>query len=189
MKHNLKILNVLPLTVFFFIILSSGIVLYQLKSDKRIERSLASQLIGKNIPETLIPKENFIEKINNLENLNFEKYHDQIFAVNFFASWCAPCRIEAPIIDELSKILPVIGIAYKDKYQDTKKFLDNFGNPYIETGIDKSGKIAIEWGVYGVPETFLISKKGEIIYRHAGPLLYSIFKDEVLPFLESSKND
>jgi len=93
------------------------------------------------------------------------------------------------IIDELSKILPVIGIAYKDKYLDTKKFLDNFGNPYIETGIDKSGKIAIEWGVYGVPETFLINKKGEIIYRHAGPLLYSIFKDEVLPFLESSKND
>ena len=137
----------------------------------------------------MIPKENFIEKINNLENLNFEKYHDQIFAVNFFASWCAPCRIEAPIIDELSKILPVIGIAYKDKYLDTKKFLDNFGNPYIETGIDKSGKIAIEWGVYGVPETFLINKKGEIIYRHAGPLLYSIFKDEVLPFLESSKND
>ena len=65
MKHNLKILNVLPLTVFFFIILSSGIVLYQLKVDKRIERSLTSQLIGKNIPETLIPKENFIEKINN----------------------------------------------------------------------------------------------------------------------------
>ena len=71
MKHNLKILNVLPLTVFFFIILSSGIVLYQLKVDKRIERSLTSQLIGKNIPETLIPKENLIEKINNLENLNF----------------------------------------------------------------------------------------------------------------------
>ena len=124
-----------------------------------------------------------------LENLNFEKYHDQIFAVNFFASWCAPCRIEAPVIDELSKILPVIGIAYKDKYSDTKQFLDNFGNPYIETGIDKSGKIAIEWGVYGVPETFLINKKGEIIYRHAGPLLYGIFKDEVLPLLESSKND
>jgi len=72
MKYNLKILNVLPLTVFFFIILSSGIVLYQLKVDKRIERSLTSQLIGKNIPETLIPKENFIEKINNLENLNFD---------------------------------------------------------------------------------------------------------------------
>ena len=89
----------------------------------------------------------------------------------------------------MSKILPVIGIAYKDKYLNTKKFLDNFGNPYIETGIDKSGKIAIEWGVYGVPETFLINKKGEIIYRHAGPLLYSIFKDEVLPFLKSIKND
>ena len=112
MKHNLKILNALPITVFFFIILFSGIVLYQLKVNERSERSIASQLIGKTIPEILIPKENFIKKINNLENLDFEKYHDQIFAVNFFASWCAPCRIEAPIVDELSKILPVIGIAY-----------------------------------------------------------------------------
>ncbi len=189
MKHKLKILNALPVTVFFFIILSSGIVLYQLKVNERSERSIASQLIGKKIPEILIPRENFIKKISKLQNLDFEKYHNQIFAVNFFASWCAPCRIEAPIVDELSKILPVIGIAYKDKYLDTKKFLNDFGNPYIETGIDKSGKIAIEWGVYGVPETFLINKKGEIMYRHAGPLLYSIFKDEVLPFLESKKND
>ena len=69
---------------------------------------------------------------HNLENLNFEKYHDQIFAVNFFASWCAPCRIEAPVIDELSKILPVIGIAYKDKYLDTKKFLDNLFSLLLE---------------------------------------------------------
>ena len=128
MKYNLKILNVLPLTVFFFIILSSGIVLYQLKVDKRIERSLASQLIGKNIPETLIPKENFIEKINNLENLNFEKYHDQIFAVNFFASWCAPCRIEAPIIDELSKILP-------GKSNNINTYLYWEDNPYIDNEV------------------------------------------------------
>ena len=189
MKHKFKILNALPLVVFFFIVLSSSVVLYQLKVNDKSERSIASQLIGKNIPKILIPRENYIKRNTNSDNIDFKKYHNQIFVVNFFASWCAPCKIEAPIIDELSKILPVIGIAYKDKYLDTKKFLDNFGNPYIETGIDKSGKIAIEWGVYGVPETFLINKKGEIIYRHAGPLLYSIFKDEVLPFLEISKND
>ena len=189
MKHKLKILNVLPITVFFFIILFSSIVLYQLKVNEKSEKSIASQLIGKEIPEIFIPRENFIKKNKNLQNLNFDKYRDQMFAVNFFASWCAPCRIEAPIIDELSKILPVIGIAYKDKYLNTKKFLNDFGNPYKETGIDKSGKIAIEWGVYGVPETFLINNKGEIIYRHAGPLLYSSFKDEVLPLLKSKKND
>ena len=184
MKHKLKILNALPLVVFFFIVLSASVVLYQLKVNDKSERSIASQLIGKNIPEILIPRENYIKRNTNLDNIDFKKYHNQIFVVNFFASWCAPCKIEAPIIDELSKILPVIGIAYKDKFLDTKKFLNDFGNPYKEIGIDRSGKIAIEWGVYGVPETFLINKKGVIIYRHAGPILYSDFKDKFLPILK-----
>ena len=184
MKHKLKILNALPLVVFFFIVLSASVVLYQLKINDRSERSIASQLIGKKIPEILIPRENYTERNTNSDNIDFKKYHNQIFIVNFFASWCAPCKIEAPIIDELSKILPVIGIAYKDKFLDTKNFLNDFGNPYKEIGIDRSGKIAIEWGVYGVPETFLINKKGEIIYRHAGPILYNDFKDEFLPILK-----
>ena len=184
MKHKFKILNALPLVVFFFIVLSSSVVLYQLKVNDNSERSIASQLIGKNIPEILIPRENYIKRNTDSDNIDFKKYHNQIFVVNFFASWCAPCKIEAPIIDELSKILPVIGIAYKDKFLDTKNFLNDFGNPYKEIGIDKSGKIAIEWGVYGVPETFLINKKGEIIYRHAGPILYKDFKDEFLPILK-----
>ena len=184
MKHKFKILNALPLVVFFFIVLSSSVVLYQLKINDKSERSIASQLIGKNIPKILIPRENYINRNADSDNIDFNKYRNQIFVVNFFASWCAPCKIEAPIIDELSKILPVIGIAYKDKFLDTKKFLNDFGNPYKEIGIDRSGKIAIEWGVYGVPETFLINKKGEIIYRHAGPILYSDFKDEFLTILK-----
>ena len=189
MKKKLKIVNALPLTVFFFIVLSASIVLYQSNVDEKIRGSITSQLIGKSTPKILIPKANYINKNKNLENIDFKKYHNKIFAVNFFASWCAPCRIEAPIIHELSKILPVIGIAYKDKFIDTQNFLNDFGNPYKETGIDRYGKIAIEWGVYGVPETFLINKKGEIIYRHAGPLLYSNFKDDFLPFLKEKKND
>ena len=184
MKDRLKILNALPLIVFFFIVLSASVVLYQLKVDDKSKRPIASQLIGKNIPEILIPRENYIKINTDLDNIDFKKYHNQIFVVNFFASWCAPCKIEAPIIDELSKILPVIGIAYKDKFLDTKNFLNDFGNPYKEIGIDRSGKIAIEWGVYGVPETFLINKKGVIIYRHAGPILYSDFKDEFLTILK-----
>ena len=184
MKHKLKILNALPLVVFFFIVLSSSVVLYQLKINDRSERSIASQLIGKNIPEMLIPEVNYFRSLNGKQNLNFKKFQNQIFAVNFFASWCAPCRIESPIIEELNKIIPVVGVAYKDKFNDTKSFLNDFGNPYKMIGLDEYGKVAIEWGVYGVPETFLINKKGKIIYRHAGPLLYNTFKFEVLPLIQ-----
>ena len=112
MKHKFKILNALPLAVFFFIVLSSSLVLYQLKVSDKSERSIASQLIGKNIPKILIPRENYIKRNTNSDNIDFKKYHNQIFVVNFFASWCTPCRIEAPIIDELSKILPVIAVSY-----------------------------------------------------------------------------
>ena len=186
MKHKFKILNALPLIVFFFIILSASIVLYQLKVNDKRERSITSQLIGKNIPEILIPEVKYLGSLNQKQNLNFKNFENQIFAVNFFASWCAPCRIEAPIMEELSKIIPVVGVAYKDKFIDTKKFLTEFGNPYKNVGLDDYGKVAIEWGVYGVPETFLINEKGKIIYRHAGPLLYDSFKFEVLPLIQEN---
>ena len=186
MKNNLTILKILPFTLFLLIFLVSALVLYQLKNNPQNIKSIKSQLIGKNIPKILIPEVNYFKPSNQKQNLDFKTYANQIFAVNFFASWCAPCRIEAPIIEELNEIIPVIGIAYKDKFTDTKKFLNDFGNPYKKIGLDQYGKVAIEWGVYGVPETFLINKKGEIIYRHAGPLLYNTFKFEVLPLIQEN---
>lgn len=180
------ILRLLPLIIFSFIVISSGVVLYEFKKKPTKKNFLTSQLIGKKIPDIEVQEADYkIE--NNNKNVNFKEYKNKFYAVNFFASWCAPCRIEAPIVEDLSKIIPIIGIAYKDEPIDTKKFLDEFGNPYDKIGLDNSGKIAIEWGVYGVPETFLINDKGEIIYRHAGPLLYNIFKSEVLPIIKSNK--
>ena len=186
MNTKSLVLRLLPLILFSFIIIVSGLVLYELKKEPTKKNLLTSQLIGKKIPDIKIQEaDNNLE--NNNKNLNFKKYKNKFFAVNFFASWCAPCRVEAPIVEDLSKIIPVIGIVYKDKPNNTKKFLDDFGNPYDKIGIDNSGKIAIEWGVYGVPETFLINEEGKIIYRHAGPLLYNIFKSEVLPIIKSNK--
>ena len=184
MIHNLKIVKVLPLIIFVMIILVSGLVLYQVKYFSKNTKILKSQLIGKNIPSVLIKEFHPNLKGQKNINLNFSDFEDQIFAVNFFASWCAPCRIEAPIIEELSLNIPIIGIAYKDKFLDTIKFLNNYGNPYTKTGIDNEGKIAIEWGVYGVPETFLINADGKMIYRHAGPLLYDVYKTDILPLLQ-----
>ena len=183
MKNNFTILKTLPFALFLIIFFVSALVLYQLKNTPKNIKSIKSQLIGKNIPEILIPEVNYFGSSNQKQNLNFKEYENQIFAVNFFASWCAPCRVEAPLIEELSKTIPVVGIAYKDKVKNTKVFLEDYGNPYDQIGLDDFGKIAIEWGVYGVPETFIVNTDGKIIYRHAGPLLYNVFKSEVLPLI------
>ena len=183
MKSNLTIYKILPLILFSLIVIVSAFVLYELKKKPSNRNVINSQLIGKKVPLIKIKKLSFVEKKIKKEFLNFDKYSNNIFAVNIYASWCAPCRVEAPIIENLSKIIPVVGIAYKDKIQNTKKFLDDYGNPYDQIGLDALGKIAIEWGVYGVPETFIINANGEIIYRHAGPLLYNVFQNEVLPLI------
>ena len=186
MKTRSFVFRFLPLIIFSFIVIIFCFFLYELKQNPAKKNILKSQLIGNKIPNIIIQHADN-NLITNDEELKFEKYKNKVFAVNFFASWCAPCRIEAPIIEDLSKIIPIVGIAYKDKPIDTKKFFEEFGNPYDQIGIDDSGKVAIEWGVYGVPETFLINEKGEIIYRHAGPLLYNTFNSEVLPIIKNSK--
>ena len=183
MKSKLTIYKILPLILFSLIVMVSAFVLYELKKNPSNRNIINSQLIGKKVPLIKIEKLTFVEKKIKKEILNFDKYTNKIFAVNFYASWCAPCRVEAPIIEDLSNIIPVVGIAYKDKVQNTKKFLDDYGNPYDQIGLDTLGKIAIEWGVYGVPETYLINANGKIIYRHAGPLLYNVFQNEVLPLI------
>ena len=125
MKYNFKIVKALPLILFFSIVLVSGLVLYQVKYNSKNVRVIKSQLIGKNIPSISIPEINYKKKNQENINLNLSYFKGKIFAVNFFASWCAPCRIEAPVIEELSLNIPVIGIAYKDKFLDTIRFLNN----------------------------------------------------------------
>ncbi len=145
-----------------------------------LSNDIQSPLIGQNIPS-----KNII-KLNADQNIDFKKYKNKKFILNFFASWCLPCKIEAPLLSELSSQIPLIGIAYKDKEKDIAKFLNDYGNPYSDIGIDQSGSIAIEWGVYGVPETFLIHENGKILYKHTGPISHKEYKHNILPLI---KND
>ena len=183
MKSKITIYNLLPLTLFSSIVVVSAVVLYEVKKNPSNQNSINSQLIGKKVPKIKIQKINILKEAIENKSLDFKKYTNEFFAVNFYSSWCAPCRVESPVIEKLSKVVPIVGIAYKDKVKDTKKFLGDYGNPYDQIGLDTLGKIAIEWGVYGVPETFIINANGKIIYRHAGPLLYNVFKSEVLPLV------
>jgi cytochrome c biogenesis protein CcmG/thiol:disulfide interchange protein DsbE len=110
----------------------------------------------------------------------------RVTLVNFFASWCTPCREEHPQLMRLGHLSGVTldGIAYKDKPEDSRGFLDRLGNPYGRIGIDRTGSTAIDFGVYGVPETYVVDGTGHVRYRHVGPLSAEDIKQKVLPLIE-----
>ena len=185
MKNNFSILKTLPLTFFLLIFFISALVLYQLKNEPKKVQSIKSQLIGKNIPKILISEVKYFGLLNQKQNLNFKNFENQIFAVNFFASWCTPCRAEHHLFFEIKKDYPnvfLLGISHKDNPEDSKKYLNEEGNPYSFVGLDQNGKIALEFGVFGLPETFIINNHGKIIFKHMGPLTKKIIEDEISVF-------
>jgi len=108
--------------------------------------------------------------------------------VNFWASWCAPCRVEHPFLVELSgQGIPIHGINYKDKPEQAAGFLTELGNPYATLGADNAGRTAIDWGVYGVPETYLIDGEGKILLRHAGPITRQEYDRVIRPAIKAAR--
>ncbi len=111
----------------------------------------------------------------------------EVSLVNIWASWCTECRKEHPLFMELKRtgVVTVHGLNYKDKPDDASDWLDELGDPYTRTGADIDGRVGIDWGVYGVPETFVIDRSGMIRYKRIGALTPEVFRQEVLPLLES----
>jgi cytochrome c biogenesis protein CcmG/thiol:disulfide interchange protein DsbE len=104
--------------------------------------------------------------------------------VNFWASWCAPCRAEHPVLKTLqAEGVTILGVNFKDKPEAALQFLQDLGNPYAAIGADVSGRMGLDWGLYGVPETFVIDGTGKVILRHAGPITASILEDRIRPAL------
>ena len=107
--------------------------------------------------------------------------------VNFWASWCGPCRIEHPNLMELSELgIPIIGLNYKDRRKNAMGFLNSLGNPYSKN-LAVEGRMALEWGVYGVPETYLIDSDGKILMRAAGPLTQRVIREKLMPAIRAVK--
>jgi len=106
--------------------------------------------------------------------------------LNVWASWCTPCRVEHPFFLELSesKLLPIVGLNYKDKSDEAKAWLTQLGNPYSIIAKDTEGRVGIEWGVYGVPETFIIGRDGTIRYKHIGPVDRESFDKTIIPLIQ-----
>lgn len=108
--------------------------------------------------------------------------------VNFWASWCGPCRAEHPNLEEMAANgIQIIGINYKDQPDNALSFLNELGNPFVEIGADNSGRTGIEWGVYGVPETFVLDSAGTILYRHPGPITARVMEEKILPAIAAAE--
>ena len=167
-KKRRNVLIVLPLIVFMAL---AALFLYRLGSgDPSV---LPSALIGQAAPVTDLPPLPGIDRdgkpIPGLSNATFK---GSVTLVNVWASWCVPCRDEVPFLDQLSrdKRIQLVGINYKDSPDDARRFLNRFGNPFVANGRDASGRTSIDWGVYGVPETFLVGRDGHIAYKLVGPV-------------------
>ncbi len=111
----------------------------------------------------------------------------QVKLVNYWASWCAPCRAEHPNLEALSNEgIPVYGVNYKDKLDNAQSFLTELGDPYSGIGRDEQGRMALDWGLYGVPETYVIDGEGTVILRFAGPITQRVIENTIRPALEKA---
>lgn len=112
----------------------------------------------------------------------------EVTLVNFWASWCAPCRVEHPNLEALAATgLTIYGVNYKDKPDNAMGFLEELGNPYVGMGADASGRMALNWGLYGVPETYVIDGQGNIVLRHAGPITQRVIDTTLGPAIEQAR--
>lgn len=170
---------VAPLLVFaaVAVVFAIGLTL-----DPRI---IPSVLIGKPVPEFDLPP----VKGRTL-GLSDKDLKGQVSLVNVFASWCTACREEHPLLMKLARdnVIPVHGLNYKDKPDDAESWLDRLGDPYTRTGADRDGRVAIDWGVYGVPETFIVDRQGRIAHKHIGVLKQDAFENDIMPIIDGLRN-
>lgn len=167
----------LPLIIVLGLFAVFGTILFD---DERNPKELRSAMLGKPVPNFQL-QALYGDGMLTQEDLKSGKP----LLVNFFASWCVPCRAEHQNLMYLArdKNIPIIGIAYKDKQTASKEFIEALGNPYTKTAMDSNGRLAIDFGVSGVPETFLITGNGLIYYRHWGPIVGDSMEKSLLPKL------
>ncbi|MBB4575180.1 DsbE family thiol:disulfide interchange protein [Rhizobium lentis] len=177
-------LALLPLIVFGAIAATAAKMLYDQDFHGKTIAEIPSALIGTKTPALNLPPLDGA----NLPALTDAAIKGKLTLVNVFASWCLPCRDEHPILKELAKDgrLNIVAINYKDKNDNALRFLGELGNPYRAIGIDPNGKAAIDWGVYGIPESYLVGADGTILYKRVGPFDDISLKEGLFPAMEKA---
>ena len=167
-----------PIAIFAIIGVFLGI---GLTLDPRL---VPSPLIGKPVPQFQLPPVQ-----GRTLGLATEDLRGEVSVVNVFASWCVACRDEHPLWMELARqrALPIHGLNYKDRPEDAERWLGELGDPYTRTGADRDGRVGIDWGVYGVPETFIVDRAGKIRHKHVGPMSPDILKNQIVPIIKDLK--
>ena len=176
-------LLLLPLAFFGFIAIAFFFALQSGDPSK-----LPSTLIGKQVPAFRLPAVDGL-RAGGAPMPGFgsdDLKAGKVTVMNVWASWCAPCRAEHPLVTAIAKDLdvPVYGLNSKDKPGDARWFLGRYGNPYTAVGADASGRSMIEWGVYGVPETFVIDRQGRVAHRHVGPITAKDYEQTIKPLIQ-----
>jgi cytochrome c biogenesis protein CcmG, thiol:disulfide interchange protein DsbE len=179
-----NILLLLPLVAFLAL---AALFFYRLGSGD--PSRLPSALIGRPAPLTNLPPLPGLERdgkgVPGLSNATFA---GAVTVVNVWASWCVPCHDEVPFLEQLSKDkrIKLVGINYKDAPDNARRFLNRYGNPFAAAGADDNGRASIDWGVYGVPETYVVGRNGTIAYKLVGPITAENLKGAMLPAIEKA---
>ncbi|MBV8791394.1 MAG: DsbE family thiol:disulfide interchange protein, partial [Pseudolabrys sp.] len=150
---------------------------------------IPSALIGQMAPQTdLPPLEGLTRDGAPMPGLASDAFKSNVTVVNVWASWCVPCRDEVLFLAQLAqdKRIKLVGINYKDQADNARRFLNRYGNPFAATGVDENGRTAIDWGVYGVPETFVVGRDGRIAYKLIGPITADNLAKTLMPEIEKA---
>ena len=175
----MKAQYLLPIGIFLLMVAVFGLVLYQINQGRDI-REVPSPLIGKAVPQFELP-----QLLKPEQTFSSAQLKGRVSLVNVWASWCVSCRHEHELLMTMSRNpdISIVGINYKDERADALKWLRDWGNPYSEIVYDYNGRAAIDWGVYGTPESFLIDQQGIIRHKITGPISAQDLQSEILPLV------
>lgn len=182
----MKLRFVAPAVVFAVLFGVFALMLYRTHSGEYDPRSIGiSPLLGKVAPQFQLSE---VEDIN--KTVDTKSFAGKPYVVNFWGTWCVACREEHPALLAIAKqnAMPIIGLDFDDDRQQAQRWLGALGNPYSITAFDGGGKVAIDFGVYGAPETFLIDAKGIVVYKHTGPMTVEVWQREFVSRIQASNS-